>query len=257
MLICTSKNVSALMTGLVLLSGMMATAAIADDDASDAKPVPQIGFLSDYDKLQPVADGGGAQCWRTPDVARSKYSKVLIEHMEISIDPNSKQKSIDPQNTAALTQYFHDSLVTALQPTLQEVQEAGPDVLRIRIALTDLIPTNTAESVVDTVIPFGFVVDFASGAATKRPAGSAAYLGETGFQAQFRDGGSGKVIAECADTSVGRKYAADLNHGAKDAAKTWASGYADSFSTWAYARQAFDQWSALLEKRLQSLRDNP
>ena len=65
------------------------------------------------------------------------------------------------------------------------------------------------------------------------------------------------MIAECADTSIGRKYAADLDSGAANAAKTWASGYADSFSTWAYARQAFDNWSALLEQRLQSLRNSP
>ena len=165
----TSRPLTGLLTGLAFLCGSMAAPAIADDATPDAKPVPRIGFLSDYDQLQPVADGSGAQCWRAPDADWKKYSTVLIEHMEISIDEGSKQKSIDPQNAAALTQYFHDSLVTALKPTLQEVQETGPGVLRLRIALTDLIPTDTAKSVVDTAIPFGFVVDFASGAASKRP----------------------------------------------------------------------------------------
>jgi len=240
---------------MVLASGLASAPASADDSA--AKPVPRIDFLSDYDKLQPVADGGGSQCWRAEGVEWKKYDKVLIERMQVSIDPDSQHKSIDPQDAVALTQYFHDSLVAALKPDLPEVTEKGPGVLRVRIALTDLVPTNTTESVVDTVIPFGFVVDLASGAAKHRPAGSAAYLGETGYQAQFRDGVTGAVLGECADTSVGRKYAADLNNGAANATKTWVSGYADSFSAWAYARQAFDQWSALFAQRLQALRNTP
>ena len=31
------------------------------------------------------------------------------------------------------------------------------------------------------------------------------------MEVKFRDGASGKVVAECADTEIGLKYAADLN----------------------------------------------
>jgi hypothetical protein len=50
--------------------------------------------------------------------------------------------------------------------------------------------------------------------ATGRPAGSTPYLGETGIEMQFLDGASGVVLAECADTQIGRKYAADVDAGA-------------------------------------------
>ena len=45
------------------------------------------------------------------------------------------------------------------------------------------------------------------------------YMGKTGLEAQFRDGASGAVLAECADTQIGLKYAADLNKGATSAAE--------------------------------------
>lgn len=53
------------------------------------------------------------------------------------------------------------------------------------------------------------------------------YMGETGMQAQVRDGAAGTVIGECADTEIGRKYAADFSKSAPDAANTWVSGYLD------------------------------
>jgi len=132
--------------------------------------------------------------------------------------------------------------------------KAGAGVLVMRIALTDLVPTNVAESVVGTATPYGFAAEIASGAVTGRPPGATPYLGETGIEVQFRDGATQKVIAECEDTEVGRKYAADLNAGATGAADAWVSGYVSSFSSWSYAKDAFDKWAALLAKRIAALR---
>jgi hypothetical protein len=71
---------------------------------------------------------------------------------------------------------------------------------------------------------------------------------------QFRDGKSGAILAECRDTQIGRKYAADLDSSVVGAAKTWASGYLDSFDSWAYAKDAFDKWAAITATRFAALR---
>jgi len=127
-------------------------------------------------------------------------------------------------------------------------------VLVMRIALTDLVPTKVTDSLAGTLIPYGFVVEAGSGAATGRPAGSTPYMGETGMEMQFRDGGSGVVVGECRDTEIGRKYAADVDGSTVGAAQTWASGYLNSFQAWSYAKNAFDKWSLLVAKRLGELR---
>jgi hypothetical protein len=134
------------------------------------------------------------------------------------------------------------------------VDRPRPDVLVIRIALTDLVPTDVALSLAGTAIPFGYVAEAGSGVATGRPAGATPYMGETGIEMQFRDGGTNAIVAECRDSEIGRKYAADLNSGAAGAAQTWATGYMNSFQSWSYAKDAFDKWAALTAKRLSELR---
>jgi hypothetical protein len=79
-------------------------------------------------------------------------------------------------------------------------------------------------------------------------------MGQTGLEAQFRDGVTAAVVAECADTEIGLKYAADLNQGAPTAAEAWLNGYASSFQSWTYARDAFNKWSAVFARRFAQLR---
>jgi hypothetical protein len=224
--------------------------------ASDPTRMTQSGFLSDYKRLKPAPWSDGIQCWRDPAADARKYDKVLIARMVVTLK-DTEGKGVDPTDLKALTDYFHASLVKALQPQMPVVEKAGPGVVVIRIALTDLVPTDVTRSATGTLIPYGFVAEAGSGAASGRPAGSTPYLGQTGMEMQVIDGATKAILAECRDTEVGRKYAADLNADAAGAAQTWASGYTNSFQAWSYARNAFDKWSALTAKRFAELRAAP
>jgi hypothetical protein len=221
--------------------------------ASDPARLTQSGFLSDYGRLRQVSWAEGIQCWRDPRVDVRSYDKVLISRMTVRLKPG-QAVGVDPTDLKTLTDYFYRALVKALKPRMQVVDKPGPNVLVIRIALTNLVPTSVTRSVAGTIVPYAFVAEAGSGVATGRPAGSTPYLGETGMEMQFRDGASNRVIAECRDTEIGRKYAADLNAGVAGAAQTWASGYLNSFQEWSYAKNAFDKWAALTAERLAALR---
>ena len=67
---------------------------------------------------------------------------------------------------------------------------------------------------------------------------------------------SGRIVGECADTEIGRKYAADLDQGASGAAEAWVNGYVDSFTSWSYAKDAFDKWAAAFAQRLRELQQS-
>jgi hypothetical protein len=249
---------SASLAGVVLAAGCASTdsnllGSGTSVTASDPTRLTQSGFLSDYKRLAPVSWADGIQCWRRPDLDAKKYDKVLISHMTVTLKPG-QQQGIDPTDLKTLTDYFHASMVKALKPQMQVVDKAGPGVLVLRIALTNLVPTGVAESVTGTLVPYAFIAEAGSGVATGRPAGSTPYMGETGMEMQFRDGASGTVLAECRDTEIGRKYAADMDSGAVGAAQTWASGYMNSFQSWSYAKNAFDKWSVLTAQRLAALR---
>ncbi|WP_295399905.1 DUF3313 domain-containing protein [uncultured Thiocystis sp.] len=221
--------------------------------ASDPTRLTQSGFLSNYARLKPVDWAEGIQCWRKPDLDARKFDKMLIARMQVSLKPG-QQQGIDPTDLKTLTDYFHDSMTKALKPRMKVVEKPGPGVLGLRIALTNLVPTDVTRSVTGTVIPYAFVAEAGSGVATGRPAGSTPYLGETGMEMQFIDTTNGTILAECRDTEIGRKYAADLDSGATGAAQTWANGYVNSFQSWSYAKNAFDKWSALTAERLAALR---
>ena len=224
--------------------------------ATDPARLTRSGFLSDYGRLKTTPWGDGIQCWRESNLNATQYNKVLVSRIVVSLKPagTTAPKTIDPSDLKTLTDYFHNALVRDLKPVMLVVEQPGPGVLVIRIALTDLVPTTVSDSVAGTLIPYAFIAEAGSGVATGRPAGSTPYMGETGMEMQFRDGGNGQVIAECRDTQIGRKYAADVNAGAVGTAQTWASGYMNSFQAWSYAKNAFDKWSMLLARRLAELR---
>jgi hypothetical protein len=228
--------------------------------ASTGTPKPaetsgRSGFLSNYELLKPIEGGDEAKAWRRQDVNWKQYNKVLFERIQVFIKEDSENKGIDPTDLKVLTDYFYEALVKEIKPTVQVVDKAGPDVIGVRIAIVNLVPTKYALSIAGTLTPYAFVAEAASGPASGRPAGSTPYLGETGIEVQFLDGGSGQVLAEFADHKFGKKYDVDMTKNAPDAAKQWVKGYTDSFTSWSYAKHAFDLWAKLFKQRFDELRD--
>ena len=226
--------------------------------AIDTARLTQSGFLSNYSKLKPVAAMQGIECWRDTRFDPKKYKKIQITPIVVSLvapkdSKDGKVPAVDPGDLKQLTDYFYETLQGALKPQTQLVTQPGAGVAVLRIALTDLVPTSVPGSVAGTLIPYAFIAEASSGKVTGRPAGSTPYLGETGMEMQFRDGANGAVLAECRDTEIGRKYAAELNAGAAQAAQTWANGYMSSFQSWGYAKAAFNKWSMLVAKRVAEL----
>ena len=115
---------------------------------------------------------------------------------------------------------------------------------------TAVVTVPVKRGVVTLVVPYATVADMASGAAAGGPIGSAPYLGRTGIAAQFFDSRNNQLIAEYADTRVGRKYVVDTSQGVGSAVDTGVSNYMKAYSTWAYAQQAFEGWAKLLRARL-------
>jgi hypothetical protein len=218
---------------------------------TDPRRLTRAGFLTDYDRLKKTDWGNGIECWRDAGFDGRKYDKVMVSRILVSLKPKAGEEvAVDPSDLKKLTDYFNDALVKALKSQMTVVSAPEPGTIVIGIALTSLKPTDVKRSVSGTLIPYGFVAEAGSGVATGGPAGSTPYLGETGMEMQFLDAASGAVLAECRDTSVGRKYAAEMD---SSAASTWAKGYMGSFQSWSYAKDAFDKWSMLVAQRFKDL----
>lgn len=239
---------------LLLFGGCSSSKPETPGSSSPDSKANQERILSRYDLLKPIKGVDGAKSWRTAGTDWKKYDKVLIERIKVYIKEDSKEKGIDPTDLKMLTDYFYEALKKELTPIVQIVDKPGPDVLGVRIAIIDLKPTDAALSVAGTLIPYGFVAEAASGVASGRPAGSTPYLGECGIEVQFIDGSTGKIVAEFTDTIIGKKYDLETSGGGINAAKKWADGYFDSFTTWNYAKDAFNLWASLFKQRFNELR---
>ena len=253
-LACAALGIAACSTPSVNTSNAATAGVVASTQT--AANVRRLGILTDYSRLAAMPGGGGMLCWRASGVDWKRYDKIMLERIQVSLDPASDVHPIDPTDLKMLVDYFHEAVVRDLKGQVQFVRGTGPGVLRVRFALTSLVPTNTVASVAGTAVPYGFVAEIGSGAATGRPVGSTPYLGRTGMEVQFRDGESGRIVAECADTEIGLKYAADLNQSASGAAEAWLNGYVDSFTSWSYAKDAFDKWAAAFARRLRELQQS-
>lgn len=236
---------------LALLTLFLAACSTSPDLSEQAPPpAAYAGFLTHPDRLQPIPGESGAYRWIDSDAKLAQYNQILLERIQVQLASDAEYKAIDPTELKMLTDYFHQAIVKALGDTYSVVSRVGPGVLRVKITIVDLVPTKPEMSVVALVVPYATVADVTSGAAAGGPAGSAPYLGRTGIAVQFIDSQTSRVIAEYADTQVGRKYVVDTAKGVGSAITIGFSDYAKAYSTWAYAQQAFDGWAQQFRARL-------
>jgi hypothetical protein len=200
----------ALAIGLVL-------ALSADSSAADQKGS---GFLGNYyKKLQPGPKGGAEMRWLKPGTDFSKYDKVMLESVVFYFAPDSEDKSIDPAVLKDLSDAFNLELVNALKDKYPIVSEPGPDVVRIRIALTGITQSRPVLSGVTTVMPVGLAVSVVKKGATGAWTGS----GATGAELMAIDTASNEVVAVGQDKQT--------------------AGFASRFSKYGSANEAFKFWA--------------
>jgi hypothetical protein len=247
---CAPPAVMLLAWSLLLLIGGCASTPLTGGLAR--RPAYE-DFLSQPQRLRPVANESGALVWVDPGVDLARYRIFLIEPIQVRLAEDAAHKTVDPAELKALADYLREALVKALTPTYKVVSQPGPGVLKMRVAITDLVPTKPQYSVAALVIPYATVADIASGPVSGAPAGSTAYLGRTGIAGMLIDARTQQVVAEYADTRVGRKYVLDTNDGLRGAVTAGVGNYLKSYSNWAYARQAFDGWAGDLRRWLDSI----
>jgi hypothetical protein len=121
---------------------------------------PKSGFLGDYSNFEKVRDD--APMWdftdRTVEQRESRrvelwrdvsgltklgqYERIIVEPTVLRLRKDSRGVHIDPAMLNELAQYAHDSLVTALQDRYPVADQPGQGVLRFRVAITDVYPSD-------------------------------------------------------------------------------------------------------------------
>ncbi len=204
------------------------------------------GFLSDYSGIKAEGGDSNAYRYRNPKVDPKKYKKLMIDRIKIWFKEDAEYQGIDPTELKELADYFHQALVDAVKDAYPVVREAGPDVLRLRIAITDLVPNKPEASVVTLAVPFLWVGEAGAGAA-EGETGSTPFVGEATVEAEALDSTTNQQVGAFIETRTAKKYAWT------EGVETGVKSYLKAYSTWAYTQQAMDYWAQLLRQRLDHL----
>jgi hypothetical protein len=197
---------------LVILASVVLAGSLA---AWATQKSSQSGFLGDYAQLKPSAERDGALYWEDRAMRLSNYKKFMVDPIVVHFAPNAAGTAVDPGELKELTDYFHSQTVKALSKNYQVVTAAGPGVLRVRAAITDINKT----------VPLANIHP-----GTKL---TGLGLGGASMEAEAVDSGTNKRLAAVVETREGSRL-----------------GIAAGLSTFGHAKEVMDFWIERFVKRL-------
>ncbi|HEX4210259.1 MAG TPA: DUF3313 domain-containing protein [Candidatus Binataceae bacterium] len=193
----------------------------------EALPPAVTGFLGpDAAKLQPGGKGKAALVWVNPNAQWAQYTKIYVKPVEFWAGEDSK---VSPDDQKILTTYFYNQLKATLAKNFMMVDQPGPGVLVLRVALMDATTATPGLRTISVVVPQARILNAAQSLATN----SYAFVGSAEAEMMGTDGVTGEVLAEAVDQRAG-------GMGLKGAA---------SFQ-WGDAENAMDYWAQTISDRL-------
>ncbi len=195
-------------------------------------PPPPTGFLgNDYSLLTPPAEGSDQQAmlrYVNPSVTWSSYNQIMIAPVTFWAADDSK---VSAANQQALCDYTYDVFVKDLGKNFTIVDQPGPGVMKLSIALTDATSAVPVLRGISVVVPQARALSMIKMAAT----GTYSFVGSAQGAFKANDSVSGELLAAAVDKRVGGTSIRNVGG--------W---------QWGDAENAIDYWANLTDQRLAS-----
>ena len=191
-----------------------------------AAKVKHSGFLKDYPKFKPGAEGGADWIYLKENVDFKSYDKIMIDHVVFYFSKDAKYRGIHANELQELADAFHQAMADALKDGYPLVTEPSPSVLRIRCAITDVVATRPLWSTDTTVTSEGLEIK-RSMTEEYNPVGGAS------MEMELLDSLTNGRVAAAIDTKAAEEY--EVVKGLKK---------------WGHAEDTFEFWAKKLRKWL-------
>lgn len=170
------------------------------------KQMPKSGFLMDYSRLK-ADDPMKKADWVyiNENVNFGSYKKIMMDQVVFVIKDDAKYKGIQADEVKELSEAFAKAVVEALGGSYEFTAEPGPDVMRLRLAITGVVPNKRAVGTITTVVPIGLGLSIVKKGLT----GSHIGVGGAAFEGELMDSQTGKVLGAAIDAETGTKYRID------------------------------------------------
>lgn len=182
------------------------------------------GFLGDYSQLKARGGEAALLSYVDPQADFRTYTKILLEPVKAYVPgKDSRMAKLSKEDRQKLVNYFDAALREQLKKDFALVEQPGPGVLRLRVAITEAQGSMVALDTVSSVVPIGLALSSVKAIAT----GKHLSVGEIGSECEGLDSVTGKRLFAAEDARVGRKYTFKF----------------DKFNKWHTAEDAFDFWA--------------
>jgi hypothetical protein len=231
----------AIVTGLLGVAGLLVLAggcsqtveskpAAVEQVESGQTPAAVSGFFgSNASLLQPGKEGQASMVYVNPNAQWKQYNKIMLEPVEFWDDPDSK---VSPTDQHMLTAYFYNKLKETLQKNYTIVDQGGPGVLVLQVALINASTAVPGLRSVSVVVPQARILNGLQSLAT----GSYAFVGSAEAEMKATDATTGQFLAGALDKRAGGM--------ALSTAAQW---------QWGDAENAMNYWSEKMSSRLLEL----
>ena len=165
--------------------------------------------------LEPGSVGGARMRWLKPGIDFTKYKRLMLDPVIFFFAADSEYKGMDPQELKELADLFNRQLKDSLKEKYPIAKVPGPEIARIRFAITDLRQNRPGLS---NVGPIGFGPTDLKMGLMKSWAGS----GATSAELVVLDSMNNSPIAAARDDQrIGLKERFTKWGSAEDAFKYW------------------------------------
>jgi len=157
------------------------------------------GFLGDYSQLQKNPDYPGALVYIKPGVTWSRYDAIQLKSAQLYLDESTRKLSAEDQER--LTGMLYNTMSDELGKYFTLTNTPGPNVLALRIALTQAQGARVVARTVTTVIPQLRLLTTVMGLATD----TAATVGSATVEMEALDSTTGERVGAAVDARAGTK----------------------------------------------------
>jgi len=211
------SSLKVILTLIIFLALLLASGCVKQQ-------VKYSGFLENYPVFKKGAKGGVDKVYVKEGVNFKKYHKILMDPVEFYIKLDAKYQGIRVDVLQKMSYAFGQAVDEALKGSYELVDEPGKDVLRIRFAITDVVPSKESLGAFQA----------GPGAVGMR---TYVNVGSASMEAEVLDSMTNERVAAAIDTQVGDPQSPG------------------EVNTWKATRAAFEFWAMRLRIWLDETHD--
>ena len=219
-------------TARIALVLMVAFSVTMMNGCAPSAKMSQTGFLTDYSLLEEQSEGLVQWVYVKEGVDFAAYDKIIVDVITFFFKEDAEYKGIQAEELVELAQYFNNAYVEALQSAYTFTDKSGPRTMRVRTAITDLVPNKPVAGTLTTITPLGLVARHIKTTTTGTHIG----MGQISGEAELIDSQTGEVLAMGIDTETGKKYE-----------------LIKSFTKWGQVKGITREWAESFSRRLDKL----